>query len=471
MTQQAIGLVEFARIFLVLSVVFQIGAAVQAFRLIRTTGHKLAWILISIALVFMAFRRLLPLYYSLSDGLTSVDTLNEGIGMVLSGLMLAGVTLIGPIFKKIFKSEDELAASERRFRSYFELPIVGIAVLSTDFRWVILNDRACDILGYTREELVGHQALEFSPPEDAELEASLWAATLREGQNAYLIDKRFIRQGQPNPIWVNQAVRCVHDPEGCIAYFVTILQDITERKRYEEGLRGSMQEKEILLKELYHRTKNNMQIICSLLNLMGSDDGDAHLVEEFRLIEDRIKSMALVHEMLYQSTDLASIDLADYIEDLSKLLLGNYSSSACKIDFQLDLEPTIVSIEEAIPCGLILNELITNSLIHGFPGRIKGRIAVSLTCREERAVRLTVLDDGIGFPLNGVISSMKGIGLKTVNVLAAQLGGEIQYESNSGSTWILSFVRASHGNVNNLKQVNLLGNYKQASSITVNSCP
>jgi two-component sensor histidine kinase len=196
-----------------------------------------------------------------------------------------------------------------------------------------------------------------------------------------------------------------------------------------------------------------------------------HLVEEFRLIEDRIKSMALVHEMLYQSTDLASIDLADYIEDLSKLLLGNYSSSACKIDFQLDLEPTIVSIEEAIPCGLILNELITNSLIHGFPGRIKGRIAVSPTSREDRAVRLTVLDDGIGIPLNDVMSSTKGIGLKTVNVLAAQLGGEIQYESNSGSTWILSFVRASHGNVNNLKQVNLLGNYKQASSITVNSCP
>jgi PAS domain S-box-containing protein len=188
----------------------------RPFRLIKTTGHKLAWILISIALVFMAFRRLLPLYYSLSGSLAFVDTLNEGIGMVLSGLMLAGVTLIGPVFKKIFKSEDELAASERRFRSYFELSIVGIAVLSTDFRWVILNDRACDILGYTREELVGHQALEFSPPEDVEFEASLWAATLREGQNAYLIDKRFIRQGQPNPIWVNQAVRCVHDPEGCI---------------------------------------------------------------------------------------------------------------------------------------------------------------------------------------------------------------------------------------------------------------
>jgi PAS domain S-box len=428
-----------ARAFLVIAIALQLGAAILAFRLIRTTGRKLAWVLISCALLLMIFRRALPLYYTLSGRPLYVDPLNECIGMVLSGLMLAGVGFIGPIFDRIFESERELAESERRFRSYFELPIVGIAVLTPDFRWLTVNDRVCDIFGRGRDELLGRPISEAAWPEDAEREAALATKAFEGGGNSYSLDKRILRKDQAEPVWVNQAVRCVRGPGAEVSYFVTIIQDISDRKRYEDGLRGSMREKEVLLKELYHRTKNNMQIICSLLNLMGSNAGDERLIGEFRIVEDRIKSMSLVHEKLYQSANLSSIDLADYVHDLAELLMSGYSAAQRGIELKLELSSSTISIEQAIPFGLIMNELVTNSLIHAFPAGRGGSIAIALSRSERGEVRLIVSDDGVGIESLEELSETRGIGIRTAQALAVQLGGTLSYDSGSGTTWLLTF--------------------------------
>jgi PAS domain S-box-containing protein len=423
-----------AEIFLSGAILLQIVAATMAFKLIRITGRSLAWIMISIALFLMALRRIIPLARSLSGDIsTQPDTLNEFIGLLLSGFMTAGIFLIGPIFRKIFRSERELKESEQRFRSYFELPLVGVAIASSDKRWITVNDRLCEILGASRQELVSKNMDELTFPEDLERERALGRSVSEGRAEGYSLDKRFTLNGS-GFVWTSQAIRCVRDAKGNPSYFVVILQDITERKKSEEGLRNSVSEKEALLRELYHRTKNNMQMICSLLNLESSQFDDPRVTEEFHLIGNKIISMSLVHEMLYVSRDLSSIDLSDYIEDLCRLLSQSYLANSDDIGFEIRLEHVRVPIDTAIPLGLILNELITNALKHAFPAGRKGRIRVAVTRNESssRILELVISDDGIGVPPGFDFKGAHSMGFKTIYALAEQLGGTALFSADQG---------------------------------------
>jgi PAS domain S-box-containing protein len=432
-----------AELFLLGAIILQATAAAMAFRLIRITGRSSAWILISIALVLMAVRRIIPFARMIIGGTSAgVDPLNEFIGFALSAFMVAGIAMIGPIFKRIFRSEEELKESERRFRSYFELPLVGVAIASKDRRWITVNDRLCEIIGLSREELASTTIDAVTFPDDAEAERALDRSVADRLADGYSLDKRFIRKGG-EPIWVSQAVRGVGNQDGSLGYLVVIVQDISERKKAEEGLRVSLGEKEALLRELYHRTKNNMQMICSLLHLESSQCNDPRLTEEFQVIEDRIASMSLVHEMLYVSRDLSSIDLSEYIRDLSRLLIRSYeASSRGNVGVEVDLERLSVPIDTAIPLGLILNELITNSLKHAFPGNRKGRIRIGVAREEGSGVRLSVADDGIGVPPEFDFQNAKSMGLKTVLALVQQLGGSARFSADPGVACSISFKNA-----------------------------
>jgi PAS domain S-box-containing protein len=356
-----------AELFLAGAIVLQVAAAVLAFRLIRTTGRLSAWILISIALVLMAVRRIIPLARALLDiGATTVDPLNEFLGFLLSGFMVAGIAMIGPIFRRIFESEKALGESERRFRSYFELPLIGVAIASADKRLMTVNDRLCEILGFSGPELASMTIGDLTCPEDAERELALEGRVAAGAAEGYSLDKRFLRKDGTS-VWTSQAVRCVRDAGGATAYLVVIVQDIAEQKKAEDGLRHSLSDKEALLRELYHRTKNNMQMICSLLHLESAHSGDPRVIEEFQVIENKIFSMSLVHEKLYLSRDLSNISLSEYIEDLAGILMQSYAASPDRIGLEIDLASVRVPIDTAIPFGLILNELVTNALKHAFP--------------------------------------------------------------------------------------------------------
>ncbi len=431
-----------ATIFLAGAIVLQIIAAALAFRLVRVTGRLSAWVLISIALVLMAVRRIIPFVRALAgDGSISVDPINEFIGLVLSGFMAAGIAMIGPIFAKIFQAEKELKESERRFRSYFELPLIGVAIASEDKRWVTVNDRLCEMLGFSGQELSSMSMGELTFLEDAARESAMDRDMSEGNAEGYSLDKRFIRK-DGTAIWTSQAVRCVRGPEGAVNYFVVILQDITERKSAEDGLRHSVGEKEALLRELYHRTKNNMQMICSLLHLESSQCKDPKLTEEFQVIENRIASMSLVHEMLYSSRDLSKIDLCDYIGDLSRLLLQSYEAASPKVAVDLDLEHLRVALDTAIPVGLILNELITNSLKYAFPDGRKGHIRIRGASAGGNRVELQVADDGIGVATGFDFHGSPGLGLQTIFALAEQIEGEVRFASGSGVDCRITFGNA-----------------------------
>jgi PAS domain S-box-containing protein len=222
---------------------------------------------------------------------------------------------------------------------------------------------------------------------------------------------------------------------------LTLLSVIEDQKLTQEALQASLREKEILFREIHHRVKNNMQIISSLFNLQAGHvkDKDARrMLKEGQL---RIRSMALVHEKLYQSRDLSKIDFADYLRSLSDHLFQFFRIDAGRIRLETDLEHIHVDINSAVPCGLLVTELITNALKHAFPGDRKGVIGISFHRKEDGggAIELRVADDGVGFPGAVDFLSTETLGLQIVSLLVGQLEGTIKLDRESGTAFTVVF--------------------------------
>lgn len=217
-----------------------------------------------------------------------------------------------------------------------------------------------------------------------------------------------------NPILVDGEVTEI----SCLAH------GITDKKEAQKKLLENLHEKEVLLKEVHHRVKNNLQIISSILNLQGGYvDNDPKMLELLRDSQDRIRSMSFIHESLYQTKNFSQVDLADYIDGLSRNLMMSYSLTG-KVELEKELEGVKLDLDQAIPCGLILNELISNALKHAFPDGAQGRIQLGLRSREGR-VEITVSDNGVGLPPDFDEERSSGLGLQLVHMLIGQLDGHI----------------------------------------------
>ncbi len=217
--------------------------------------------------------------------------------------------------------------------------------------------------------------------------------------------------------------------------------DITDRIRAEESLQASLREKEVLLKEIHHRVKNNMQIISSLVSLQADTLDNPIQRALFNDLRDQVRSMALVHEKLYQSRDLAKVDLAEYTQSLLNYLWRAHGGKASSVLLTLDLQPVFLTVESAIPCGLILNELVTNVLKHAFRERTGGEIKVHLSTDVHGQVSLRVQDNGVGLPPLLDWQHAPSLGLQLVNLLSRQLEGTIEMQSsNQGTEFHLSFM-------------------------------
>jgi len=218
----------------------------------------------------------------------------------------------------------------------------------------------------------------------------------------------------------------------------TLKEEIAQREQAEDKIKASLNEKEVLLKEINHRVKNNLQIISSLLNLQSRDIQDERTLRSFRVSQDRIRAMAMVHDKLYQSDDLARIDFGEYIKSLATDLGNSYGLASRDIDLKIDVENILLGVDTAIPCGVIVNELVANSLKHAFPGGRSGDIAISF--REvDGQYTMIFKDDGVGLPEGLDISSPSSLGLTIVNALTGQLGGTIGLVNNGGTEISITF--------------------------------
>lgn len=212
-----------------------------------------------------------------------------------------------------------------------------------------------------------------------------------------------------------------------------------ERKQNEEQIKASLKEKEVLLKEIHHRVKNNLQIISSLLNLQTNQISDERALEMFRDSQNRVRTMALIHEKLYRSMDLARINFAEYVQNLAKALYRSYSKNLALIEMEVNVEEVLLDIDTAIPCGLIITELVSNSLKHAFPDGSKGRVGIRLNSVADNRMNLTVYDNGVGLPPSLQFEHTDSLGLQLVSTLTAQLEGELKVSSTGGTAVSIVF--------------------------------
>lgn len=214
-------------------------------------------------------------------------------------------------------------------------------------------------------------------------------------------------------------------------------QEIALRQEAEAKIRASLEEKEVLLKEIHHRVKNNLQIISSLLNLQSGYVDDVRTLEMFKESQSRIQSMALIHEKLYRSGDLAQVDFADYIENLVHFLTRSYSPGG--ITVSLDIKKVFFSLDTSIPCGLIVSELVSNAFKYAFPDGRTGEVYVRLEPVDTVRYRLTVGDNGVGFPKDIDFRQTDSLGLQLVTTLTDQIDGEIELDRSSGTAFHIVF--------------------------------
>lgn len=240
--------------------------------------------------------------------------------------------------------------------------------------------------------------------------------------------------------WMEGKGQIFYDEMGKPLRMTGIDLDISERKQAETEIKQSLREKEVLLQEIHHRVKNNLQVISSLLDLQSQRFTDKVALEVFQESQNRIKLMALVHETLYKYKDFVKINFSEFVTTLADYLFRAYKKEESDIILELNLDEVRLKLDKAIPCGLIISELISNSLKYAFPNQNKGKISLSLTYDAHNYLQLIVQDNGVGFPVNWESGRGKSLGLQLVNVLTNQLEGTLELNHQVGTEFIISFL-------------------------------
>ena len=337
----------------------------------------------------------------------------------------------------IKKAEEELRLSEERHRALYDQAYIGIARIAKIGRFIMVNQRLCNMLGYSPEELYRktfYQLLEESEVADCLLD---WDNLLSGRLENFSREQTYLHK-DGHMIKANVTVTLVRDASNNPNYFVGVFEDITQRKEYEQRLKESLKEKEVLLKEVHHRVKNNMQVISSILNLQSGYITDPATLTMLRESQDRIKSMSFIHESLYQSKNLAAVNFSQYLRNITRNLFHSYLRPQGGLDIVYDLEDVELGLDNAIPCGLIINELVSNAFKYAFQGRDRGQISVGLQ-RVDESLRLTIADDGVGLPPGFDIETTETLGLQLVTTLVSQLRGDLTIDGSNGCRFVIEF--------------------------------
>lgn len=333
------------------------------------------------------------------------------------------------------RAQLALRDSEARFRTLVESQGEGVSLIDPDENCRFANPAANTIFGVA--DLVGHNLREFTPPDQfAQLRAQ--TERRRRGERS-TYDLEIVRcDGEYRNLIATATPQL--DAAGNFEGALVVWLDITARKRAEEQLKASLLEKEVLLKEIHHRVKNNLQVVYSLLNLQSSQTADEASLEVLRESQNRVRSMALVHETLYRSPDLARVDLVDYASNLAAHLIRSYRIDSTAIQLSVQAAaPVYLSIDTAIPCGLIINELISNALKHAFPAGRSGTVSVRLARPSAVSTSLTVADNGIGLPAEFDQTATDSLGMQLIGQLVRQIHGCLTVQREGGTQFTIEF--------------------------------
>lgn len=385
------------------------------------------WVLFEDTFLFIAIRHGIGEMRSIAERTAQIESLNEGLEAHVASRTA-----------ELVAANRELRQSEERFRQIAEnIREVFWITEPPDNKLIYISPAYEEVWGQTCGSLpeISQMWRDTVHPED-QARVFATAENVQAGGDCDL-EYRIIR---PNGEirWVRDRAFPVANDSGEVYRIAGIMDDVTESKQAIEQIKASLHEKEVLLKEIHHRVKNNMQVITSLLSLQSKTISDAKALAVFEDSQNRVKSMALIHETLYQSKDLSRINFAEYLQKLVAHVSRSYRLRHNTVKINLHVNDVSLPIDTAVPCGLIINELASNALKYAFPADTKGEVNITFA-RAGDEYTLCVSDTGVGLPPDFDPEQGKSLGMKLVRMLTTQLSGEIQCRNGVGTTFQITF--------------------------------
>ena len=340
--------------------------------------------------------------------------------------------------------EDPRRGGDESFRRVVEYAPFAMVMVDAAGRIVLANAQTEALFGCSRAELIGQSVEMLVPERFRGHHVAFRRDFLGDPQVRPMGAGRdlFARRADGSEFPVEIGLNPIEGEEGVMV--VASIVDITERWRAQQKLEDALREKTVLLNEIHHRVKNNLQMISSLLNLQAAHTGDPRLREVLNETQNRVRAMGLTHQLLYERKDFSRIDLGDYLGRLTQLLTSAYRGAIGRVVLRLEPPPEAIflDMERANPCGLVVNELVTNAFKHAFPHGRRGQVVVAWNAAGPDDVQLTVADDGIGLPETLDLAAVKSLGLQLVPLLVDQLNGTLDVTRNAGTCYALRFSRS-----------------------------
>jgi PAS domain S-box-containing protein len=336
------------------------------------------------------------------------------------------------------QAEMALRQSEERFRQIAEnIREVFWITEPRENKLVYISPAYEEVWGRSCRSLIDVSSSWIDTVHPDDRERLIEAASAVQSGGDYDLEYRIVRpEGEVR--WVRDRAFPITNPSGEVYRIAGVIDDVTERKQALEHIKTSLHEKEVLLKEIHHRVKNNMQVITSLLSLQSKSITDEQALSVFQDSQNRVKSMALIHETLYQSKDLSRINFAEYLQKLVAHVSRSYRIRPEAVRISINVDDISLPIDMAVPCGLIINELASNSLKYGFPADARGEVNITFGRAGSHYI-LRVSDTGVGLPKDFDPISGKSLGMKLVNMLTGQLCGELECRNGVGTTFEIKF--------------------------------